>query len=245
MASNTDRLSRADLALVLSSAADLQDAETISVAEAERIAVEVGIMPTEFRSSLRALRSSRYGGTGALGPDGIITTEITVPVDVGAAEAGRMLTQAHVWLPVGAPIKSPTPGTWRTVSRNTLLQVTSDGATTSIAVTVNRRLTKAGLIGGCTWLGTVAGVVVGPAVAMAAIGTVEAVALAQAAGILGGAGAGFWAGRAAWSQSARRAHSRVLNAVDRMRGIIEPRGSGDTASPQVEAISADRHDQLG
>jgi hypothetical protein len=234
MASGVDQISRADLALVLSSAADLQardaDAELMSVSEAERIASEVGIAPAEFRTALRALRSSRAGGDGVLGPDGIITAESGALVPVGAADAARMLTQAHVWLPVRASIESPAAGTWRTVSRTTLLQVSSNEATTSIAVTVDRRLTKAALIGGGSWLGTVLGVAVVPALAMAAFGSVEAVAAAQAAGVLGGAAAGFWAGRAAWAQSARRAHSRVLSAVERMREALEKRPHSDEGS---------------
>lgn len=220
-----DRISRSDLALVLKSAAELQalgsDREEMDLEEAERTAAEVGIEPAEFRAAVRALRASRVG-SGLLGPASGQAAEARIARRVDAREAARMLTQAHVALPVTGSIESPADGTWRTLNRSTLLQVTSGEDGTVVAAVVDRRLAKLGLIGGGAWLGTVAGAFVVPTVAIALGGSVEAVALGQAVGALAGAAGGFAAGRAAWIASARRAHARVLAAIERMRGVADP-----------------------
>src|SRR5690554_5170513 len=123
MASNIDQISLPDLALILRSAAESQargaDAELMSVLEAERIAEEIGITPPEFGASLRALQSLRAGGSGVMGPDSIITAESHSPVAVGAADAARMLTAAHICFPIYGEIGSPAEGTWRTANRST------------------------------------------------------------------------------------------------------------------------------
>jgi hypothetical protein len=225
MNSNSDQISRSDLALVLGAAAELQarrwEDDAIPLVEAERVAAEVGIEPAEFRSAVRALRASRLAGSRLLGPDSVLFAEAELDAAVDDVAAARMLTQAHASLPVTTSIESPAAGTWRSADRTTLLQVTSDRGRTSIAAAVNRRLTKLGLIGGGSWLGVVAGITVLPSLTIAAGGGVEAAMIAQAAGMLGGAGAGFWAGRSAWTQTARRTQSRVLAALERMRGVVE------------------------
>lgn len=228
---STDRLSRSDLALALQAATALQaarsDEETVPVAEAERVAAEVGIDPATFRAAVRVVRSSRIGVPGLFGFRASLSGETRMNGSVTAGQAARMLTQAHLSLPVPGVLEEPAPNTWRSTDRTTLLQVTSMGGETSVGAVVDRRMAKVGIVSGGIGLGAVAGMLILPGVTLAAGGSVAALALANVAGVLGGAGTGFLAGRAAWNATARRTHDRVVAALERMRDVAngsEPTG---------------------
>jgi hypothetical protein len=88
---NAERLSRAELAMVLQKAAHIQARspldEGVSIAEAELLATEVGIAPREFREAVRLLRSKKDLRTGWLGPSGALAAESSIPRRVGDGEA--------------------------------------------------------------------------------------------------------------------------------------------------------------
>lgn len=242
---DSDEISRADLALVLKSASELQasrsDDAAISVSEAERIASEVGIGPVEFRTALRTLRSSRVETSVMLGADSVLSAETTIERGVGAEEAARMLTQAQISLPGGGAVEVPVPGTWRSSSRTTLIQVATQSGKTSVAAVVNRRLSKLGMISGGAWLGTIAGFTIIPSFVLGLGASAAGLALAQAIGVLGGAGGGFFIGRSVWTASAKRTQARVLLALERMKEVAEIETCLLSGNTGEHSIDRDRH----
>jgi hypothetical protein len=72
----SQRLSRAELAVVLRKAANMEarppSDDGVSLEEAEDLATEVGIAPAEFREAVRLLRSKRDLGRGWLGAGGAL-----------------------------------------------------------------------------------------------------------------------------------------------------------------------------
>lgn len=240
-----DSITRADLAAVLKAAAERQarapSDELIAVAEAERIAAEVGIARAEFRAAVRALRSTRAPETGVLGPDSMLSAESSLPHDVSTAQAAHMLAQAQVVLPsASGTIENPTPGLWRlSHSRDSLFQVTTANGETTMAVAVNRRLTKVGLLAGGMLVGFFVGTTVIGTIVAAALVTVggystAALALGNVAGMLGGVVTGAWAGRAAWKAAARRTQESLFAALERMRTVAEAGLAEPHAEPHTD-----------
>lgn len=231
-----DRISRAELALALKLAAQREvisaSHDSISLAEAERIAQEVGVAPAELRAALRALYARRLSSQGILGPDGIQTVQDTVRGTITPATAHHMLARGQLELPiVGGAIDHPTEGLWRLTDGRggAALQVISRGEETAIAGTQDRRVTKWGLLAGGTMVGASAGYMAG---AFLAIGLFEATVFEQSIPLgliaalpplasLAGAVLGGVVGRAAWVRAARRTRERLFAALERMRAVAE------------------------
>lgn len=147
-----------------------------------------------------------------------------------------MLAQAQFALATtGGTIENATTGLWRLSHRgHSLIQVTSGSRGTAMAVAVNRRLTRIGLLTGGTLVGFFAGVgVVGTILANAAVAvggySAVAVTLSSNVGMLAGLAAGALAGRAAWQAAARQTQESVLTALERMRAVAETE-PGDLSS---------------
>jgi hypothetical protein len=243
-----DSISRADLAAALATAAERQARapadEHIPITEAERIAAEVGIAEAEFRAAVRALRSTRTPESGVLGPHSVLSAESSLPHDISMAQAAHMLAQAQFVLPgASGTIENPAAGLWRlSHSRDSLLQVTTANGETTMAVAVNRRLTKIGLLAGGTLLGLFVGtMVVGTILANALVivggYSIEALALGNVVGMLAGVVTGAWAGREAWKAAARRTQESLFTALERMRTVAEAE-LADARSDQQEPLSS-------
>lgn len=220
----TDRISRGELAKVLKAAAERQALlpadESMSLTEAERIAAEVGIDRSDFRSALSSIRSAQSAKSGFFGPHGVLSAETMIGHRVRPDDAVQMLAQAQLPIAsVGGDIDTPAPGVWRLSSRSALLQVATVGDRTTIGVASSRRVAKSGLISGGALIGMMTGAIVLPGLAFATGPTIESLALANIVGILGGAASGLGAGWISWRIVARRGQERVAAAVERMRAV--------------------------
>jgi hypothetical protein len=226
-----DDISRADLALVLKTAAEIQvesEDVALSLAEAERIAAEVGIQPADFRAALASHTPARPGKGRVFGPQGVLSAEGFIGRRVSPDHAAHMLAQAQLKLSTGGRIEAPADGLWRLSDKGSVLQVATLGNTTTISAASDRRRMKAGLIGGGAIVGVFGGVTAASAAAIAIWGSVEAMALAQIIGTSGGAVVGLAAGVASWRAAAKRTQERVFAALERMRKIADPGSGGET-----------------
>ena len=233
--SDSDSISRAELTVALRSAANRQvdqpPGERIPMVQAERIAAEVGISPAEFRSALWATRErrDRQGGL-LLGPDGVQVVHHRFGAEVPPSTAAHMLAQAQSAIPtLATSIENPAEGVWRLQGgSNTALQVASHSGETTVTAALDKRSAKAALLGVGTAAGAVVGSMAAGAVALSAMApSVEALAIANVFGVIGGAASGFIAGRTLWSSMARRARRSLLAAVSRMRSEAERLPSGN------------------
>lgn len=195
--------------------------EFLSLEEAERIAAEAGIQPSDFRAAVAFLTSARSGKGSMFGPQGTFSAEASIGYRVPHDRAAHMLAQAQLKLSTGGKIEVPAEGLWRLSDSGSLLQVATLGSATTMSATSDRRRMKAALIGGSGMVGAFGGVAAATAVALVGWGSVEAMALAQLVGASGGAIAGVAAGVAGWRSVARRNQERVFSALERMRTVAE------------------------
>ena len=225
---DSDSISRAELTLALRSAAHRQvyepPGERIPMMQAERIASDVGISPAEFRSALWAIREGRYLAGGLLGPDGVQVVHHRFSPEVPPSMAVHMLAQAQSAVPaLATSIENPAEGVWRLQGgSNTALQVATHSGETTVSAALSKRSAKAALRGVGTAVGAVVGSMAAGAFALSAMApSVEAFAIANVVGVIGGAASGFIAGRTVWSSVARRARRSLLAALSKMHNEAE------------------------
>jgi hypothetical protein len=241
MTSEHDKLSRADLAVIIKAATEAEGrrsgSDLIDQADAERIAAEVGINPAEFRAAMRALRANRVSGARFLGPPGMIAAEDTLPRPVTDAVAHQLLAegQSFVSLP-GAVIEQASEGLWRLGDPGRgELQVATRGGRTRIAAIVDRRRAKFGLIAGSTLAGGFLGSFILTGAVFAASPTPGMLAVANLIGVVGGSSLGFLSGRTAWRVVATQTRDNVFSALERMRALASRlRPSEAAAQPATE-----------
>lgn len=233
--SDSDSISRAELTLALRSAANRQidqpPGERIPMVQAERIAAEVGIDPAEFRLALWAIREREdlQGGL-LLGPDGVQVVHHRLGAEVPPSTAVHMLAQAQSAIPtLATSIENPAAGVWRLQGgSNTALQVTTHSGDTTVTAALDKRSAKAALLGVGTAAGAIVGSMAAGAVALSAMApSVEALAIANVVGVIGGAASGFIAGRTLWSSAARRARRSLFAALSMMHNEAERLPSGE------------------
>lgn len=224
--SSDDRISRGELTRALRLATEMQarrpSDEELSLAEAEQIASEVGVDPSEIRAAIASVRSMQLGGSGLLGPYGVLAGESTIPRAVGSDEVMRMLASADVL--VAAPtarVDSAGEGLWRMTDGRSSIQVSTSARGTRISAASDRRGMKLGLVGGGPVIGSLVGVFLGAGVAMTAVGSVDAMVAGQMIGLIGGGAGGLVAGIASWKGAAARTRERVLGALERMRAAAD------------------------
>jgi hypothetical protein len=233
--SDSDSISRAELTLALRSAANRQvdqpPDERIPMVQAERIAADVGISPAEFRSALWGVHERRNMQGGLLlGPDGVQVVHHRFGAEVPPSTAAHMLAQAQSAVPTLAKsIENPAEGVWRLQGGSkTAFQVATRSGETTVTVALDKRSTKAALLGVGTAAGAVVGSMAAGAVALSAMApSVEALAIANVIGVIGGAASGYIAGRTLWSSVARRARRSLLAALSKMRNEAERLPSGN------------------
>lgn len=220
-----DPLSRSEFALIMRAAADAQarrrGEDVVSLDEAERIAAEVGIDPSEFRAAVQSLRAKRTGTRRFLGPAGVTAAEVTLPRAVVGEEAYQLLAEGQLSMALpGASIDQVSETIWRLGERSRgEIQLATRGDETRIAVLSDRRRAKAALLAGPTLGGGIAGSVLLSGIAFVAVGTPEALAISHVAGMAGGSLLGFAGGRAAWIAFARRSQEKIHSAIERMRAV--------------------------
>lgn len=242
MPSEPDRVSRADLALIIKAAAEAEARRSraglmIDRAEAERIADEVGIEPAEFRAAMRALHAKRSSGTRFLGPSGMIAAEDTLPRPVTDTVAHQILVegQPFVSLP-GAAMEKASENLWRLGDpARGELQVASRGGHTRIAAIVDRRRAKFGLIAGSTLAGGFLGSFILAGVAFALSPSPVTLVIANIVGVVGGFSLGFLGGRVAWRAVATQTRENVFSALERMRALASRLTPSEAAAqPRTE-----------
>lgn len=218
-------VSRTELALIIRAAADAQSRrlgeDVISLAEAERIAAEVGIDPAEFRGAVHSLRAKRLSARRFLGPSGVMSAEETVPRSVAGEEAYQLLAEGQLSMTIaGGAIDQVSENLWRLAQRGRgELQVASRGDHTRIAAITDGRTAKFALLAAPTVTGGLAGGVLLSGIAFATVGTPAALAVSQMVGMVGGSALGFVGGRAAWIAFARRSQEKMYSAIERMRAL--------------------------
>lgn len=222
MERDSDLVSRAELASIIRAAGELETVrdsrDLLDLAEAERIAEEVGIRPADFRAAVRAIRDRRRPARQFLGPPGLLIAGETLPRAMAEEAARELLLEGQRSFPIpGGAFRASRGRFWRFgTDGKTELQVTAQSDRTRVTAFADRRPTRLGLLAGGTLAGGAVGSVVLSGVAFAAMGTPEALALSTLGGLLGGATAGFFGGRAAWRALARCVLGQLRGAVDRM-----------------------------
>lgn len=219
-----DQISQTDLPRVLRLASELQartaDTDGLPLSEAERIAKEVGIDAPAFRAAVAAVRATDTERTGTLGPSGLIAASASLRGEVRGVDAVHMLAEAQLGLPeIAAPIETPADGIWRVSNRGSWVQISSRRGSTTLSAGSDRRYTRLGLVGGGAAVGAMAGSAILTTLAVAFAGSIEAVAVSQVVGLVGGAAGGLSAGVRIWRKAAGDTYQRVLHALDRMRAV--------------------------
>jgi cytochrome c biogenesis protein CcdA len=156
---------------------------------------------------------------------------------VADEEARELLAEGQLFLSIaGAGIEQVTENRWRLGEQGRgELQVSARGGKTRLAVTVDRRRAKLGLFASSTLAGGIAGSFVLSGVALATLGTIEALAVSNIIGVAVGIILGFFGGRTAWSALAKRSQENVFSAVERMRALAGSlKSSAEPAEPMVE-----------
>jgi len=232
--SDSNSISRAELTVALRSAANRQvdqpPGERIPMVQAERIAADVGISPVEFRSALWAMRERRNMQGGLLlGPDGVQVVHHRFGAEVPPSTAAHMLAQAQSAVPtLATSIENPAEGVWRLQGGSNALQVATHSGETTVTAAFDKRSAKVALLGVGTGVGAVVGSMAAGAVALSAMApSVEALAIANVVGVIGGAASGFIAGRTLWSRVARRTRRSLFAALSEMHNEAERPISGD------------------
>jgi hypothetical protein len=225
---SSDPVTRGELALILDRASAMErtaDGE-LSREEAERIAVEVGVSPDDFHRALAEVRASRLGRDSLLGPPATLSTVSRIPA-LPTPNTGddivRAMLQGQTVLPqYQARIEEVAPGVWRSSTRGSLLQVTTGGTGTEVAVTASRPWTKVSMILGGSGVGGLLGGQLGALLAIGLTPSPGAVGVAIAAGGVAGLVAGLWAGASTWRATARSLQNRMMQAADRVRSELSP-----------------------
>lgn len=237
------RISRAQLAEVLTRASELQARregdldDSLSVAEVESVAAEVGIGPEFVQVAARALgKRLAAPQRSVLGPPADWVAEHAFTGRLTADQAVRLIAEAQAAVPIaGGTVDHPAEGVWRLSDEDrALVQVVARGDEFTVAIVRDRRLLKLGLLGGGGAGGAFVGAQLGAAALFAAApAMLELFAVGVPIAGLAGGVAGFLGGAACWRAAARRWSARAEDAFTRIGSAL--RGAGDAPPASLAA----------
>jgi hypothetical protein len=242
------RITRAQLAQVLTRASELQARregdldDSLSVAEVESVAAEVGIGPEFVQVAARALGERLAAPQrSVLGPPAEWVAEHAFAGRLTADEAVRLIAEAQVAVPIaGGTVDRPAEGVWRLSHEDrALVQVVARGNEFTVAIVRDRRLLRLGLLGGGGAGGAFVGAQLGAAALFAAAPAMPALFAmgVPIAGLAGGV-AGVLGGAACWRATARRWSTRAEGAFTRIGSALRgAEGAPPAATPAVEPPS--------